>query len=736
MKKKLSILKIIAVCVFLLTMFVSSVPVSANIYNYDSYCIMDQDDNWYVPIPSPFITEETILYIDGLDGQLQNPTDLFITDDNKIYILDSGKSRVVVLDENGKLINSFTGEYGEYNTQEIDEITIELDERIAQGDKDAVYEKSILPFKKIMPLSSPEGIYVDKDGDMFICDTNNQRIVHLGPDGKYVESFYQPQADTYDTEYTFKPSKIYIDEVGRIYIINYMDFHGIITIDSENKFLGYIGATKIEVDMFEEFTNLFRTQAQKDQQVRKVPAYFSNFVINKYDGLTYVVSYYDKKQQIKILTPSGSNVYADSVFGEIDMEETDVNLVFPRFVDVAVDKNGIIYAADKRSSMIYVYDQEGNNLAVFGGEGQYKGTFGSISSMAVSDNGDLVILDSQMGSVQIMRPTDFMNKVINATALFNDGKYEDALGPWEEVLDMHTTYGMAIRGISKAKYRQMDYKEAMRLSEIADDPKGYSEAFSDYRLDIFREYFTWIVLIIIALIIALFFFIKFLNKVSRKCEDRIDYSKDRFGVRLFLDTFLLILFHPIDGLNKLKANRQRYKIYHMLILVLLIVIVRIAYIYIVHYPLAYTLPQYTNFGREMTILFVPIVSWIIVNYMLTSISEGKTTMREVIISTLYSFTPYIVLSLPVALLSHVMGANESGLYNSLYSFLFIWSILLVLLCTLNLNEYSFGKLIVTIIKVIFGTACLFMIVGLFYIIVVQFITFVKEINVELVFMFR
>ena len=52
-------------------------------------------------------------------------------------------------------------------------------------------------------LNTPKGVYVDGDGDVFVADTGNKRIVHYSPDGEYLEEFTQPKEETYDTNYPF-----------------------------------------------------------------------------------------------------------------------------------------------------------------------------------------------------------------------------------------------------------------------------------------------------------------------------------------------------------------------------------------------------------------------------------------------------------------------------------------------------------------------------------------------------
>ena len=349
------------ICLFTI-LSVSTVSVSARSLNY----YLTDNELEFSYMPTTFELKETIGTLNnGLS--FSDAEDLFISNTGDIYVLDTGNNRVIKLGVDYKVKKVYEGEYGE----------------------DA------------LPLKEPEGIFVGPKEDLYIADTGNGRIVHLNKEGIYLESFVQPDDTSYDTSYPFKPSKVYVDDLGKLYVLNSGDYHGIIVMDGKNDFLGYIGATKISFNFTDYFLRLFASEEQKEQITRKVPAYFSNFLL--YDGMIYATSFWDDSNQIKILTPSGDNIYASKFFGEVNQLKT-FNYK-PGFNDLAVDKNGIIYATDMTVNKIYVYDQEGNNLAVFGETGSRGGTFNSISSITVDNNGNLYVLDKVLDVIQVLKPT-------------------------------------------------------------------------------------------------------------------------------------------------------------------------------------------------------------------------------------------------------------------------------------------------------------------------------------------
>ena len=640
-------------------------------------------------------------------GDLTNPMDLFIDQNDYTYLLDQGNTinpaelsdpskrlaRVIVYTPDDKVERIITGVYG----------------------------------KDQLPMNKPEGLFVDELGDIFIADTQNGRILHLDKNGNFVEEFFEPDHPTYDKSYSFKPTKVAVDEFGRIYITNAYDYHGIILLDGRNEFLGYIASTKIEFSLTDRLVRLFASEEQQAQLAKEVPEYFSNFLLH--DNFIYATSYWGDQDQIRKLTPAGGNVFPAKIYGETN--ESDQFNYKPAFVDLAVDRNGIVYVADFVTGKVYVYDGEGNNLAVFGGRGNHEGGFDSISSIAVNSKGEVYVLDRVRNVVQIFRPTELMNHVITATNLFFEGKYEEAKQPWNEVLKLDTTNYLASMGLAKIAYRENDYSGAMKLYEDSLDTQGYSEAFYGYRLALFRQYFLPIVLAAIVVIILAVYAIKRLKLCADEISDQTITAGRRMGFVGNVKLGLLVIFHPLEAFQNMKKNRRAMTLLPPALLLLVMMAFQLIYINTVHLPLSDISLVYADLWQQLGLIFLPLVCYLIVGYFIISLSDGKQTFTEMVTASMYSFLPYILLILPLSLLSHAMCLNESGLYYGLVAGLWIWSLILLLISIKTMNEYSFGKLVWTVCKILFGILCVLMIVALLYIIVFQSFNLVKSIYQEI-----
>ena len=74
-----------------------------------------------------------------------------------------------------------------------------------------------------------------------------------------------------------------------------------------------------------------------------------------------------------------------------------------------------------------------NLLFIYGGKGNQKGLFTNVTAVEAY-NSVVYVLDSRKNSITTFKRTEFGNIVHEAMGLYNLGKYEEASGPWQEVL--------------------------------------------------------------------------------------------------------------------------------------------------------------------------------------------------------------------------------------------------------------------------------------------------------------
>lgn len=116
---------------------------------------------------------------------------------------------------------------------------------------------------------------------------------------------------------------------------------------------------------------------------------------------------------------------------------------------------------------------------------------------------------------------------------------------------------------------------------------------------------------------------------------------------------------------------------------------------------------------------------------MTSVMDGESKLNEVYTCCIYSMMPFVIFTPVYTAMSYVLSQNEAGFYNALQAFMWIWIIVLLVLCVNMLNNYSFGKTIGVCIISLLVMALIWAIGFLFIAIVSEVWKFVSEIGTEL-----
>ncbi len=197
---------------------------------------------------------------------------------------------------------------------------------------------------------------------------------------------------------------------------------------------------------------------------------------------------------------------------------------------------------------------------------------------------------------------------------------------------------------------------------------------------------------------------------------------------------LLVLFHPCTAFGYIQKTRDNFKWYPVFILLAVGVGARLFELQFTHYPLSSTTFR-TNLFYECCTLFVPLISFAVASYLMTSIMDGETQFRESFLASAYSVVPYVLITIPLTLVSHIMDANSSGLYTALQAAAIGWMILLIVISVKEMNHFTIGRTLGVIILAVCTVVILWCAVALVYTICMQFMQFVGEIAIELRYRF-
>lgn len=710
------------IVVFLLIFLISFGSFAPSAYAAEEMDYVTSNSSFRLPIPKAYNVMGTINNLGEAPARwekekifFKDPQDLFIDKNDTIYIVDSGNNRIVVMDKNLKTM-------GIYRSPDSKE------------------------------FSSPEGIYVDDDGDMYVADTGNSRIVHMSKEGELVEIFYNPESELI-SKAPFTPSKLVLSKTGYIYVVR---GENIMAIDGNNGFRGLFGQTDIGYSATEALTRMFASDFQKLSMKRRTASSYLNVALGE-DGMIYATSLERIEGEIKKLNSVGNNVYRKyksvgnsatnpitkfitkvfkSVvagnsfkFGEYFNDEG--YYIEPIFRDIAVDSNGIVTIIEEITGKVYQYDQEGNMLAAFGGVGEKKGEFSKPSSIAVNSEGKIFVLDRLNNNIQYFEPTEFIVTVQEATTAYIRGDYDLAFDKWMKVLELHENYELAHAGIAKAYYKQGEWKLAMQESKLAGNRSIYTQAFDEYKYQVLRENFTVILLLgLLAIVVVFLFFIYSLRAGVKANWAFMRERHKKMGIWQGIKYSYNVLLHPVDTIEGVHYYKHRINLKVSFIILVTAYIVRIAYIYIVHYPLASIEVNNANALFEGVKLFIVPLTFIPAAFAVTSISDGESKFPEIAFTSILGLVPFIFINTPLMFLSNLMSQTQQSWYGVFTTIAYIWMIVIFFLSLKILNNYSLVKTIRSSIIIIFVMLIIWLVAGMFYVLSARVIQFIISVMTE------
>ena len=372
-------------------------------------------------------------------------------------------------------------------------------------------------------FSAPSGVAISEKHRLYIADSLNRRIVVLEPDGTFVKYVKNPQSEVLDEGYVFTPLRVSVDYADRVYVIAQNMFQGIMVFSEEGVFTGFFGTISVKISLWEKFWRKLATKEERGKQQLFIPTEFTGIDVDD-EGFVYASNKdTDGLQAVRRLNPKGedvirrgphANLGGDRVFGSVG------NYAGPsQIVDVVYRGHGTYSLLDSRRGRIFTYDHEGNLLYIFGGIGSQAGTF--LTPTAIEQLGSrLLVLDSQQGNLTVFAQTEYGSLINRAVALRFDGDETQAVPLWQEVLRLDEINELANTGIGKAYLSAGDNENAMLYLWRGMNREYYSVAFKRWRNERLRNNISFILSGVVAAAVLAVLWVKAVRPAVRKKAKR------------------------------------------------------------------------------------------------------------------------------------------------------------------------------------------------------------------------
>lgn len=649
-------------------------------------------------------------------GSFKEPEDLFVSNDNHVYVADTGNNRIVILDEGLNLVQVLDG-------FEVNGVS--------------------------QSFRGPRGLYVTDEGDLYIADYGNARVVVLDEQGGFVKFIENPRDDELISEsFVFKPLKVVVDRSSRVYVIAEGVLEGFMEFDEYGVFSGFIGAPRVNPDPLDLLWRRIMTDEQRKRSIMFLPTEYSNADIDSRGFIYATISGGTSEDGLVIrkLNPSGSDVLRRNGFtsprGDVDVifqEEYLTASVTGRsyLVDIVVRKNGIYSVLDLRRGRVFTYDDDGHLLYAFGAPTVEKGGLRAPSGIDTLGD-DLLVLDKGLNAIAVLEPTQYTKVVHAAIENLQAGRYDESTEMWKEALKLNPNLDIAYSGVGRSLLNQGQFAEAMQMYRLGSDREGFSKALRLYRRDWVNDHFSLVFTLIILLIVVLIV-VRVLIKRKRATEPQeyrgLAFERSSHWFKAYLQSLkyaFYVIFHPFDGFWDLKHEKRGSIASALTILVF----VSISYILAFQYTgfvFNYNDVRRLNIYMELTSVLLPFLLWCGVNLALTSLAEGKGSFKDIFVATAYGLVPLVLIRIPLILLSNVITMEEGAFYYAFMAISVIWSGFLVFVGIQTIHEYDVKTNLVTCVLTGVGMAVVVFMCLLFGNVLAQTFGFLNTIYTEMTF---
>lgn len=599
----------------------------------------------------------------NMSTTLNQPRDVYIKDD-VIYIADTGNKRILSVSTDGVTNVLVTG------------------------------------------LNEPTGVHVDADNKLYIADRGARAIYVYDEMLNLTLTIERPTEPIFGIKSPFVPVKVSTGPRGIIYATGEGSVSGVMSFNYMGEFLGYLATNPTNRSFYRMILEFF------DQNLAPItPLSPENLAVDS-KGSIYTTSHTEDAPLKKF------NIASRIVLSPYQFD-------YP--VAVHINDFGNIYTITA-GGVISEFDASGNLLFIFGGQSsntQVLGLFSNAQDIVVDSKYNIYALDQGSNTIQILARSEFTALVHDGLQSLNNGIYD--VEEWENVLRMNSVFALANSIIARTYYRTGDYARAMDYYYVASDRAGYSDAYWQVRNQFLQSYLGIILTIGIAAILVSLT-LKYVDhkyeiyKPFRTFNTKVNEVKIlrelRFGMKVFR--------HPMDTFHEIK-HEGKSSVITAAILYVLFVVLNIIAIFTTGFIFnTNNLENYNVLSSFLGTLGF-LMLFVFANYLISSLSSGEGWFKDVFIGTAYCLMPFIVMTVPIILLSNVLTLNEIFIYNSVLLFRDLWMYTLILLMVIEIHNYRMRELIKNMLLTIFTMAVMVAILVLIYLLVVQMYDYISSV---------
>ena len=176
---------------------------------------------------------------------------------------------------------------------------------------------------------------------------------------------------------------------------------------------------------------------------------------------------------------------------------------------------------------------------------------------------------------------------------------------------------------------------------------------------------------------------------------------------------LHVITHPFDGFWDL-TREGHGTLAAANTFMLLFLLTRVLKLMYTSFQFVDVAVQHINVFQQMGSLLLPFLILCLANWAMTTLFDGKGRFIDIYIAMCYALVPYILIQLPMVLVSNMLTFEEASIYTVMLTVSVIWCAFLAFVGLMQIHDYSPGKTLIFVAVTVVGAAVIIFLILVFF----------------------